>query len=183
MTENEAKLDMLVSELDYENRLLRARNDRLIREAESTNFDRTAAWLKACGKEQMNPAHLSTQLGVHLEECWELLDCITLDSEDDEQLLQSIIDDMGRLSNAIKRGLIQARIKESMRVHALDALCDCEVTGNGIAYLADFDKNGADKEVLASNDAKLVNGKPVLLPGGKISKPEGWKAPELEKFV
>jgi len=183
MTEDEMNLDLLVGELEQENRLLRARNDRLMAEAEATNFDRTAAWLKACGKEQLNPAHLSTQIGCHLEEFWEFLDCIKLDSEDDEQLLQSIIDDMGRLSNAIKRGLIQARISESMRVHALDALCDSEVTGNGVAYLAGFDKQGADMAVLASNDAKLVDGKPVILPGGKIGKPDGWKAPDLSGFV
>lgn len=79
MNENEAKLDMLVAELDYENRLLRARNDRLMREAEATNFDRTAAWLKACGKEQLNPAHLSVQIGVHFEEIVELLECIETD--------------------------------------------------------------------------------------------------------
>lgn len=34
MTPDEMKLDMLVAELDYENRLLRARNERLEREAE-----------------------------------------------------------------------------------------------------------------------------------------------------
>jgi len=37
--------------------------------------------------------------------------------------------------------------------------------------------------VLDSNDAKLVDGKPVILPGGKIGKPEGWKAPNLSMFV
>lgn len=35
MTPEEMKLDMLVAELDYENRLLRARNERLEREAEA----------------------------------------------------------------------------------------------------------------------------------------------------
>lgn len=34
MTPDEQNLDMLVAELDYENRLLRARNERLEREAE-----------------------------------------------------------------------------------------------------------------------------------------------------
>lgn len=34
MTEDEMKLDMLVAELDYENRLLRARNERLTAENE-----------------------------------------------------------------------------------------------------------------------------------------------------
>ena len=67
--------------------------------------------------------------------------------------------------------------------YALDALCDTEVTGNGIAYLAGFDKNGADQEVLASNESKLVDGKPVIQPGGKIGKGPNYRAPELEKFV
>ena len=183
MNENEAKLDMLVAELDYENRLLRARNDRLMREAEATNFDRTAAWLKACGKEQLNPAHLSTQLGVHCEEITELLECIELDSREDENTLNCLIDDLRTLATSIKKATIHASIKTGKEVAALDALCDSEVTGNGIAYLADFDKNGADKEVLASNDSKLVDGKPVLLPGGKIAKGPNYKAPELEKFV
>lgn len=35
MTEDEMKLDMLVAELEYENRLLRARNERLIAEIEN----------------------------------------------------------------------------------------------------------------------------------------------------
>ena len=35
MTEDEMKLDMLVAELEYENRLLRARNERLMAEIES----------------------------------------------------------------------------------------------------------------------------------------------------
>lgn len=76
-----------------------------------------------------------------------------------------------------------ARINSSDRIEALDALCDSEVTGNGVAYLAGFDKQGADMAVLASNDAKLIDGKPVILPGGKIGKPDGWKAPDLSGFV
>jgi len=183
MTESEAKLDMLVAELDYENRLLRARNDRLMREAEATNFDRTAAWLKACGKEQLNPAHLSVQIGVHFEEIVELLECIETDCAADNDSLECLADDLHLIASSLKKNITKCFIKTGKEVHMLDAICDTEVTGNGIAYLADFDKNGADGEVLASNDAKLVDGKPVLLPGGKIGKPEGWKAPELEKFV
>lgn len=52
-----------------------------------------------------------------------------------------------------------------------------------MAYLAGFDKDGADGAVLDANDAKLVDGKPVLLPGGKIGKPEGWKPPGLSVFL
>lgn len=71
----------------------------------------------------------------------------------------------------------------SGEVEALDALCDREVTGNGVAFLAGMDKDGADKAVLDSNDAKLVDGKPVILPDGKIGKPPGWTPPNLAPFV
>lgn len=183
MTEDEMKLDMLVAELEYENRLLRARNERLIAEAQATNFDRTAAWLKACGKEQLNPAHLSVQIGVHFEEMVELLECIETDCAEDTNSLECLSDDLRLIATSLKKGSTLAFIKTGKQVHALDALCDTEVTGNGIAYLAGFDKNGADQEVLASNESKLVNGKPVILPGGKIGKGPNYRAPELEKFV
>jgi predicted HAD superfamily Cof-like phosphohydrolase len=182
MNENEAKLDMLVAELDYENRLLRARNDRLMREAEATNFDRTAAWLKACGKVP-GPAALSVQIGCHIEEFVEFLMCIDFDSAKDLENLESCVADMLHVASGLKKGLVMASINPSDRIEALDALCDSEVTGNGVAYLAGFDKRGADQAVLASNYAKLVDGKPVILPGGKIGKPEGWKAPDLSGFV
>lgn len=182
MTEDEMKLDMLVAELEYENRLLRARNERLIAEAQTSNFERTAAWLKACGKVP-GPAALSVQLGCHLEEFLEFLMCVDFDSADDAESLERSVADMLRVANGLKKGMVMASINPSDRIEALDALCDSEVTGNGVAYLAKMDKPGADRAVLDSNDAKLVDGKPVILPGGKIGKPDGWKAPDLSGFV
>ena len=182
MTEDEMKLDMLVAELEYENRLLRARNERLASEAQTSNFERTAAWLKACGKVP-GPAALSVQIGCHIEEFVEFLMCIDFDSAKDLENLESCVADMLHVAAGLKKGLVMASINPSDRIEALDALCDSEVTGNGVAYLAGFNKQGADQAVLASNDAKLVDDKPVILPGGKIGKPEGWKAPDLSRFV
>ena len=182
MTEDEMKLDMLVAELEYENRLLRARNERLVSEAQISNFERTAAWLKACGKVP-GPAALSVQIGCHLEEFIEFLMCVDFDSAEDAESLERSVADLLRVANGLKKGLVMAGINPSDRIEALDALCDSEVTGNGVAYLAGFDKQAADMAVLASNDAKLVDGKPVILPGGKIGKPDGWKAPDLSGFV
>jgi len=182
MTEDEMNLDMLVAELEQENRLLRARNERLMAEAQASNFERTAAWLKACGKVP-GPAALSVQIGCHLEEFIEFLMCVDFDSAEDAESLERSVADLLRVANGLKKGLVMAGINPSDRIEALDALCDSEVTGNGVAYLAGFDKQGADLTVLASNDAKLVDGKPVILPGGKIGKPDGWKAPDLLGFV
>lgn len=182
MTEDERELDIALAEAEQENRILRARNERLMAEAQATNFERTAAWLKACGKVP-GPAALSVQIGCHLEEFIEFLMCIDFDSSEDAASLEISVEKLQHVATGLKMGMVMAGINKSDRIEALDALCDSDVTGNGVAYLAGFDKRGADQAVLASNDAKLVDGKPVILPGGKIGKPDGWKAPDLSGFV
>ena len=147
-----------------------------------TNYQRTAAWLKACGKEP-TPENLSLQIGCHIEEFCEFLEALRTDSDGYAKLMQRTTIDLNWFATKLKSGDQKVYIEPRLRESALDALCDTEVTGNGVAYMAGFDKDAADQAVLASNDAKLVDGKPVLKPGGKIGKPEGWKAPDLSAFV
>ena len=147
-----------------------------------TNYQRTAAWLTACGKTP-NVGNISTQIGCDLEELSEYLACLRVDSDGWQRVLERAIVDLKDLATEIKKGKRIAHIPNHLRIDALDALCDREVTGNGVAFLAGMDKDGADKAVLAANDAKLVDGKPVILPGGKIGKPPGWTPPSLAPFV
>ncbi len=146
------------------------------------NYQRTAEWLLACGK-RPGPENLSVQLGCHIEEFCELLRCLRTASEGYAKLLERTCDDLEWYASKLKRGEQVAYVPVHLRAAALDALCDAEVTGNGVAYLAGFNKPPADEAVLAANRAKLVNGKPVLLEGGKIGKPEGWRPPDLSQFV
>jgi len=147
-----------------------------------TNYHRTATWLKACGKEP-NPEDLVVQIGCHIEELCEFLGALRTDKEGYAKLLERTRVDLEWFASKLKRRELTVYIPTHLRTDALDALCDAEVTGNGVAYMAGFDKPGADLAVLASNDAKLVDGKPMILEGGKIGKPEGWKAPDLRSFV
>jgi hypothetical protein len=147
-----------------------------------TNYQRTANWLKACGKEP-TIENLSVQLGVHLEEFCELLACLRSDSEGYGKLLERTKADLEWFAVKLKKREQFVYIPIHLRVDALDALCDSEVTGNGVAYLAQFDKDAADQEVLASNESKLEDGKPVILEGGKIGKGKDYKAPDLRGFV
>lgn len=147
-----------------------------------TNYQRTADWLKACGKEP-NPEGLSVQIGCDLEEYCEFLKTLRIDSDGYAKLIQRTVADLEWFAVKLKKREQLVYIPIHLRVEALDALCDREVTGNGVAYMAGFNKPAADEAVLASNDAKLVDGKPVILEGGKIGKPEGWKPPELRSFV
>ena len=148
------------------------------------NFQRTADWLAACGKQPGNEQNLSVQIGCHLEETVEFLNTVYIESTTGitSNALQEVAAILSAIGNNVKRGHATAKIYD--REAALDALCDCEVTGNGVAFLAGFDKDGADQAVLASNEAKLVDGKPVFIEGtSKIGKPEGWLPPDLTPFL
>lgn len=147
-----------------------------------TNFKRTAEWLKACGKTP-NPEDLSVQIGCDIEEYCEFLKTLRTDSEGYAKLLERTRIDLEWFAGKLKQRDQFVYIPTHLRVDALDARCDIQVTGDGVSYLAGFDKDAADQAVLASNDAKLVGGKPVILTGGKIGKPEGWKPPNLREFV
>lgn len=149
-----------------------------------TNFQRTANWLTACGKEPGNPAHLSTQIGCDAEEMAEYLQCLRVSQDGWSKVLERVTQDLSDLATAIKTGKIVAHIPQHLRVKALDGICDREVTGDGVAFLARFNKDAADQEVLGSNDSKLDDdGKAIIAPGGKIMKSKNYKTPELKGFV
>ena len=146
------------------------------------NFLRTANWLKACGKEP-SPEDLAVQIGCHIEEICEFLDVLRTDKDGYAKLLERTRTDLEWFASKLKRRELAAYIPTHLREDALDALCDAEVTGNGVAYMAGLNKPAADEAVLASNEDKLVDGKPVILEGGKIGKRPGWQAPDLKGFV
>jgi hypothetical protein len=147
------------------------------------NFARVAQWLQACGKEPGNPEHLSAQIGAHFEECAEFLREVTIEST--TGITSSALQEVAAILDAIGRNLLQGHAKAVIhdREMALDALCDSDVTGNGVAYLAGMKKDLADLEVLRSNDSKLVDGKALILPGGKIGKPETYSPADLTPFI
>ena len=150
---------------------------------DKTNYRRTADWLAACGKEPGNEKHLNTQVGVHLEELMEFLDEITImGSAADGHNLTAAATTIKGVAHRLKSGATSVRFRD--RVKALDALCDAEVTGNGVAFLAGFHKEEADFRVLRSNESKLnEDGTPVILPGGKIGKSPRYVPPFLLDLV
>jgi hypothetical protein len=53
----------------------------LLEEVKASNYKRTEAWLKACGKAPPDIEGLSVQIGCHLEEFCEFLGALRSDSE------------------------------------------------------------------------------------------------------
>lgn len=80
---------------------------------------------------------------------------------------------------------LQDAILDNDRVEQLDALVDILVVTMGAIRAGGFDGEGAWKEVMDTNFAKIdpETGKVRKREDGKVLKPEGWKAPELTKFV
>lgn len=145
------------------------------------NYDRVSNWLKVAGKVPSGES-FSVQSGVMFEEMAEFFESVYFaDRLDGNVALQIVADALHKIGNELKKNGRQLGIKD--RVACLDALCDIDVTLNGVAFLAGFDKNAADDEVLNSNDSKFVDGKAVILPGGKIGKGPNYVEPDLSKFV
>ena len=80
----------------------------------------------------------------------------------------------------LKTGLLMENSEEQ-----LDALLDFIVVTIGAIHSAGFDGEGAWKEVMATNFAKIdkETGKVRKREDGKVLKPIGWTAPNLTTFL
>jgi len=88
--------------------------------------------------------------------------------------------------------LIEEEVKEldeavdaDDKVEQLDALVDILVVTMGAIRAAGWDGEGAWEEVMRTNFAKIDpdTGKVRKREDGKVLKPEGWKAPDLARFI
>ncbi len=88
--------------------------------------------------------------------------------------------------------LIQEEVEElwaanaaADKVECLDALIDILVVTIGAIHSGGFDAEGAWKEVMQTNFAKIDKdtGKVRKREDGKVLKPQGWTAPKLGPFV
>ena len=93
-----------------------------------------------------------------------------------EMYLNLIKEETQELNDAVAAG---------HRVEQLDALIDILVVTIGAIHSMGADADGAWREVLHSNLAKIdpTTKKVIKRSDGKVLKPQGWCAPKLEKFV
>ena len=104
----------------------------------------------------------------------------TTDGTPDEQqyaLYRNLIaEEVGELNDAIKN---------NDRIEQLDALIDILVVTIGAMHSMGADSEGAWKEVLKTNLAKIdtKTGKVIKRKDGKVLKPKDWQAPNLAPFL
>lgn len=80
---------------------------------------------------------------------------------------------------------LKEAIAKNDRVEQLDALIDILVVTIGAIHSMGADGEGAWKEVMRTNFAKIdkETGKVRKRDDGKVLKPIGWQPPELARFV
>ena len=80
---------------------------------------------------------------------------------------------------------LQVAIDAFDRVEQLDALIDILVVTIGAIHSAGMDAEGAWKEVMNTNFAKIDKDTGLVRKreDGKVLKPLGWKSPELAQFI
>ena len=82
-------------------------------------------------------------------------------------------------------GELNEAVENNDRVEQLDALIDILVVTIGAIHSMGADAQGAWKEVLKTNLAKInpETGKVIKREDGKVLKPEGWRPPNLSGFL
>jgi predicted HAD superfamily Cof-like phosphohydrolase len=80
---------------------------------------------------------------------------------------------------------LKVALDNNDNVEVLDALVDILVVTIGAIHSAGFDAEGAWKEVMKTNFAKIdrETGKVRKREDGKVLKPIGWTAPVLNTFL
>jgi predicted HAD superfamily Cof-like phosphohydrolase len=80
---------------------------------------------------------------------------------------------------------LKEAINNNDQTETLDALIDILVVTIGAIHSAGFDAEGAWKEVMMTNFAKIdrETGKVRKREDGKVLKPTGWTPPELTPFL
>lgn len=147
-------------------------------------FARAARWLSIAGKNVGDQEFVNCQFGVFLEEISEALSAVSIRSGTGltHSTLEEISFILRGVANTLKAG--GADVVVENRAELLDGLCDIEFSGNGLAFALGMNKPVGDILTCNSNDSKFnPDGTPVILPGGKVGKAEGWAPAVYDDLV
>lgn len=133
------------------------------------------AWFQAA-KPNPNNKDICTQIGCHFEEVAEMQDAMKFIGYGDNK-------DLAQLMKTLSPEMVAEVGSDCDHLELLDALCDQIVTATGVAYMMGFDIEGALKEVIRSNNSKMVDGKFEFDDNGKIAKPDSYSEPDLTPFL
>lgn len=136
-------------------------------------------WFKAA-KPEPTDKDIGVQTGCLLEEVVELLEGFGFAK-------QGVVLGLHNLSGLFKAntfGSMISELSQEDKIDIVDACCDINVTSVGVMQLlGGVDVLGAQREVIRSNNSKMVDGKFEFDDNGKITKPDSYSEPDLTPFI
>lgn len=138
------------------------------------------AWFKAA-KPEPTINDICTQIGCHYEEVSEMAKSLCRPRETDFSMVVDHTADFYKKARLDDNHDFYDVIPDPLET--LDALCDQIVTAVGVGYMMGFDMIGALREVVRSNNSKMVNGRFEFDENGKIMKAASFSKPNLEPYL
>lgn len=121
----------------------------------------------------------NVQLGVHLEELAEMLECVHGTDEDTDDQVVALRMAVDEMAHRLKTAKAWVRITPGNRKAFLDSLADQIVAAVGVGHCAGMQTAEACVRVNTSNWTKTVDGEFIRDANGKIAKPATYVAPDL----
>ena len=136
-------------------------------------------WFKAA-KPEPTKKDICIQIGCHYEEVAEMMVACQGGSHYGSNVMNNCAEAYKETTEAF--GLDEAHQPKD-HTELLDAICDQIVTAVGVGYMMGFDVEGALKEVIRSNNSKMVDGKFIFDENSKIAKPITFSEPNLKPYL
>lgn len=134
-------------------------------------------WFKAAKPEPTNKDKL-VQIGCHYEEVAEMMVAVI----GEKHMGSHAVNNCANGFKGVRDELVDL-MQPNNELELLDAICDQIVTSVGVGYMMGFDVEGALKEVIRSNNSKMVDGKFIFDENEKIAKPDSFSEPNLKPFL
>lgn len=134
-------------------------------------------WFQAA-KPEPTDDDVMAQIACHFEEVDEMIDSTNI-----HPFTNHLYEVRRNCKQIRDSNLSSDCISKGDNLELLDSLCDQIVTATGVAYMMGFDIEGALKEVVRSNNSKMVDGKFTFDDNGKIMKPDSYSEPDLKPFI
>lgn len=142
----------------------------------------TSLWFKKAVPKP-NTKNFTTQLGVHVEEFYEMLIELTPQDDSTRQALADTVEAVKHLATHLKQhGGVH--VEPENHIGFLDALCDQLVTATGVGHMSNFNIVGALGAVNVSNFSKFDdNGDPIFDENMKVTKGPNYKPVDLSPYI
>ena len=136
----------------------------------------TLGWFKVVGSKP-DDNRFNVQVGVHIEECAELLKEFSTENEELDAKMLLAMTLLNEVSSELKSGKVKVKILNVPKFY--DAILDQRVTGTGVAVLGKFNLSEGVARVDVANFTKFVDGVPQYKEGGKVAKGLYFVEPEI----